>query len=64
MSDNSLKVAFDYKYPDLAALVVYKVTGGGYFGSTDVSVIKVITGEEAIKLYSELTGKSIVEIHK
>ncbi len=64
MSDNSLKVAFDYNYPDVASFVVYKVVGGGYFGSTEVSVIKVITGEKAIKLYSELTGKPIIEIHK
>lgn len=64
MSDNNLKMSFDYKYPDDAVLVVYKVIGGGYFASTDVSVTKIITGEKAVKLYSELTGKTVENIRK
>lgn len=64
MSDN-LRITFDYKYPDDAALVVYSAFGGGYFGGEPtISVKKIITGEKAVKLYSELSGKSIPDIHK
>ena len=56
--DNTLKVSFSYVYPDEAALVVYKVVNGGYFGSTDVTICKVITGKEAVQIYSGLTGES------
>lgn len=28
MCDNNLRISFDYKYPDEAALVVYNTTGG------------------------------------
>lgn len=63
MSDNSLRISFDYKYPDEAALIVYATFGGGYFGSSpEVTIKKVITGENAVKLYSELTGESIEDI--
>ena len=65
MTDNNLKISFDYKYPDEAALMVYSTFSTGYFGGEPaVSVRKLITGEKAVKLYSELTGKTIEEIHK
>ena len=65
MSDNSLRISFDYKYPDDAALVVYSTFGGGYFGSSpEVTVRKVITGETAVVVYSMLTGKTKEAIRK
>lgn len=65
MSDNNLRITFDYKYPDDAALVVYSAFGGGYFGGEPtISVKKIITGEKAVKLYSELTGESVEDIRK
>lgn len=57
--DNSLRVSFSYVYPNEAALVVYKVVNGGYFGSSDVVISKVISGIEAVKIYSGLTGESL-----
>ena len=63
MSDNNLRISFDYKYPDEAALVVYN-TIGGYFGDASVNVRKVITGEEAVELYSKLSGKTVEKIKK
>ena len=66
MADNNLRISFDYKYPDEAALVVYSIFGGGaLFGSEPtINVRKVITGEEAVELYSRLTGKSVEYIRK
>lgn len=64
MSDNNLRISFDYKYPDDAALVVCNVCGGSYFGSSELHIQKVITGDEAVKLYSRLTGKSVEDIRK
>lgn len=66
MTDNSLRISFDYKYPDEAALVVYSAFGGGTClgGEPTISVRKVIVGEKAVKLYSELTGKSVEDIRK
>ena len=65
MTDNNLKISFDYRHPDEAALIVYSTFGGGYFGGEpSISVKKIITGEKAVKLYSELTGKSVEEIKK
>ncbi len=66
MQDNNLRISFDYKYPDDAALVVYSTFGGGYLvgGEPTINVRKVITGDAAVKLYSELTGKSIEDIRK
>ena len=65
MSDNNLKMSFDYKYPDDAALVVFSIFGGGYLGGEPtISVRKIITGEKAVKLYSELTGKTVEDIRK
>jgi hypothetical protein len=60
MTDNNLRISFDYKYPDVAALVVYSTFGD----SPEVNINKVITGEEAVKLYSMLTGKTIENVHK
>lgn len=60
--DNSLRVSFSYIHPDEAALVVYKVVSGGYFGSSDVTISKVITGKEAVQIYSGLTGESLESI--
>ena len=65
MTDNNLKISFDYRHPDEAALIVYSTFGGGYFGGEpSICVKKIITGEKAVKLYSELTGKSVEEIKK
>ena len=65
MKDNSLKIAFDYTYPDEAAMVVYQTYGGSMFGGEpNVGIKKIIVGEEAVKLYSGLTGKSIEDIVK
>jgi hypothetical protein len=64
MNDNNLRISFDYKYPDDAALVVCNVSGGSYFGNPELHIKKVITGEKAVKLYSELTGKSVEDIRK
>jgi len=65
VSDNNLRISFDYKYPDEAALVVYSTSGGGYFGGEpSVNVRKVITGEDAVKAYSILTGKTVEDIRK
>ncbi len=65
MTDNKLRISFDYKHPDEAALIVYSTFGGGYFGGEPtIGVKKVITGEKAVKLYSELTGISVEEIEK
>lgn len=65
MQDNNLRIAFDYKYPDTAALVVYESWGSSMFGGdASIHVRKTIVGEEAVKLYSQLTGKSIPDIHK
>lgn len=65
MSDNNLKISFDYKYPDEAALVVYSTFGGGYFGGEPtISVKKIITGEKAVKIYSELTDKTVEAIKR
>ena len=66
MSDNGIRIAFDYKSPDNTVLITYKIWGGSlYFGGEpSVSVIKTYTGLEAIELYSELSGKSIEEIEK
>ena len=65
MTDNNLKISFDYRHPDEAALIVYSTFGGGYFGGEpSISVKKVISGEKAVELYSKLTGKSVEEIEK
>ena len=64
MSDNNLRISFDYKYPDEAALVVYNAIGGGYFGEPSVNVRKIIIGEEAVELYSRLAGKTVEDIRK
>ena len=66
MSDNGLRIAFDYKKPDEAALVVYKTWGGSmYLGSEpSVSVVRTIVGKKAVAIYSELSGKTIEEIEK
>ena len=66
MTDNNLKISFDYKYPDEAALIVYSTFGGGYLVGSEptINVRKIITGEKAVKLYSELTGKSVEDIRK
>ena len=66
MQDNNLKIAFDYKYPDIAVLVVYESWISSLWGAGDASirVKKTITGEEAVKMYSQLTGKDIPSIHR
>lgn len=66
MSDNNLRISFNYKYPDEAALVVYSTFGGGAILGSEptINVRKVITGEKAVELYSMLTGKSVEDIRK
>lgn len=66
MHDNNLRISFDYKYPDEAALVVYSTFSGGYLvgGESTINIRKIITGNKAVDLYSELTGKSIEDIRK
>ena len=66
MMDNSLRISFDYRKPDEAALVVYKAFGGGYFVGSEptVSIVKTVVGKRAVKVYSELSGKSIEQIEK
>lgn len=58
MQDNNLRIAFDYKYPDHPVLIAYEVCGEG-----SIHVRKTIVGDEAVKIYSQLTGKSIPDIH-
>lgn len=57
MQDNNLRISFDYKYPDNPVLGVYEVIGN------DIQVRKTIVGDEAVEIYSQLTGKSIIDIH-
>lgn len=57
MQDNNLRIAFDYKYPDVPVLMVYEVQ------ELSIFIRKTIVGDEAVKLYSQLTGKSIPDIH-
>ena len=66
MSDNGIRIAFDYKKPDEAVLITYKIWGGSVFigNEPSMSVIKTFTGVKAVALYSELSGKSIEEIEK
>ena len=65
MTDNNLKISFDFRYPDEAALIVYSTFGGGYLGGEPtINVRKVIIGDEAVELYSKLTGKSVEDIRK
>ena len=65
MTDNNLRISFDYKYPDEAALIVYSTFGGGYLGGEPtINLRKLIIGDEAVKLYSELTDESVEDIRK
>lgn len=65
MQDNNLKISFDYKYPDEAALIVYSTFGGGYLGRDPaINIRKVIIGDEAVELYSKLAGKTVEDIRK
>lgn len=65
MTDNNVRISFDYRYPDEAALIVYSTFGGGYLGGDPtINIRKVIIGDEAVELYSKLTGKSVEDIRK
>ena len=65
MQDNNLRIAFDYKYPDAAVLVVYESWASAMWGGdSSIRVRKTIVGEEAVKMYSALSGKDIPSIHK
>lgn len=66
MTDNNLRISFDYKYPDEAALVVYSAFGGGMILGSEptINVRKVITGDEAVELYSKLAGKTVGYVKK
>lgn len=63
MQDNNLRIAFDYKYPDSPALMVYDAFVGSIFAEGSIRVRKTIVGDETVKIYSQLTGKSIPDIH-
>lgn len=60
MSDNNLRVSFDYIYPDEPALLVCEELRG----RGDIRVIQAYIGEKALQLYSQLTGKSIDAIRR
>lgn len=64
MQDNNLRIAFDYKYPDNPALMAYEAFGGSIFAEGNIRVRKTIVGDKAVEIYSQLTGKSIPDIHK
>lgn len=66
MSDNNLRVVFDFKAPDEPTLVVYKYFGGGYILGSEpsISVVKTFVGKEALELYSKLSGKTVNYIKK
>lgn len=66
MTDNNLRISFDYRYPDEAAIIVYSTFGGGYLigGDPMINIRKTIIGERAVEIYSELTGKSVEDIKK
>ena len=66
MTDNNLRIAFDYKKPDEAALIVYKSYSGLYgFGpDSAISVVRTVVGKKAVELYSELSGKSVEQIEQ
>lgn len=59
MSDNNLRVSFDYKYPDEPVLIIYELLGRG-----DIRVIQTYVGDKALQLYSHLTGKNIDTIRR
>ena len=66
MSDNNLRITFDYKKPDEPTLIVYKYFGGGYFIGSEptISIVRTVVGKKAVALYSELSGKTIEEIEE
>ena len=66
MSDNNLRITFDYRKPDEATLIVYKYFGGGYLIGSEptISIVRTVVGKKAVTLYSELSGKSVEEIEK
>ena len=66
MYDNRLRIAFDFKYPDEAALIVYESFSSGMMFGADASIkiVKTYVGESAIELYSKLSGKTIETIKK
>lgn len=63
MQDNNLRIAFDYKYPDSPVLMVYETFGASIFAEGSIRVRKTIVGDKAVWLYSQLTGKSVPDIH-
>ena len=65
MQDNNLRIAFNYNYPDTAVLVVYESWGSAMWGGDpSIRVRSTLVGEEAVKVYSQLTGRDISSIHK
>ena len=64
MSDNNLRISFDYKYPDTAVLIVYESWGGMLTSSPEIRIRKTFTSEHAVRLYAMLTGKTVAEVHK
>ncbi len=65
MTDNSLRMTFDYKYPDEPVLMLYKVTSFGmYVSEPSISIVKTFVGIDALNLYSVLSGKDRDEIKK
>ena len=64
MMDNSLKLSFDFKSTNEAALIVYKTMSSYFMGDPTITIIHIFTGQEAIEIYSRITGKSIEDITK
>ena len=64
MQNNNLRIAFDYKYPDSPALMAFEAIGASLFSEGSIRVRKTIVGDKAVEIYSQLTGKSISDIHK
>ena len=49
---------FEKSNEDIPTLLVYRDDGMYMFGTTTYMIVKVITGERAIQLFNELTGKT------
>ena len=65
MSENNIKINFDYRKPDEPVLIAYKTFQTGFFSAEPtVKILKTIIGKKAIEMYSELSGKSIEQIEK
>ena len=57
MNDN-IFISFDKSQEDVPVLTVFKKYDQ-LFGPSSTSVLKCITGDEAVKIYKKLTGKDV-----